>query len=439
MRDPFSTMRILWITTRASHDGPGRALSTLLSNWPAPADAIGVFALCGIEGAFRRAVPSAIETRALDIRGIGDVRALLRLRRWCRDWRPDIIHTQLSRADWIGRTIGRAIGVPVVTTIQNVHSRMYAAEYAPVVAGGGRALDRLTAPMASRIIAVSEGVRADLGRAGVSAGRLRVIPNGIDLTTGRASDPRDAVRRRWNVGPEEIVVASVALLKAQKGMTTLVDAAADVIRRNPRVSFVHMGDGPERDRIARAIGGHGLEQRFRLLGQVVDPVAELSGADMFVMPSLWEGLPLALLEALASGLPAIGTRVEGIEDVIEDGVSGVLVPPADPAALGRAILELAGDAGRRERLAVAARQRAAAFAGADRRCRVSTPLCRDTRPHCMSVVALFSAPDECGNALSVLSSQFASAPSPLRRSSARIPLNRPRAGARTIHRAAVRP
>src|SRR5262249_48211559 len=96
---------------------------------------------------------------------------------------------------------------------------------------------------------------------------------------------------------------------------------------------------------------------FRLLGQVADSASQLHGLDAFVLPSLWEGLPLALLEAMAAGLPSIGTRVSGIEDVIEDGRSGWLVPPADPDALARALLEPANlpDGGRTIGAAGAAR------------------------------------------------------------------------------------
>jgi glycosyltransferase involved in cell wall biosynthesis len=298
------------------------------------------------------------------MRGFGDVPTLVALRRACREWRPDVIHTQLSRADWIGRITGRSLHTPVVTTIQNVHSRMYQAEFSPVAARLGGMLDRRTAPLASRVIAVSAGVRSDLGRTGVPLERIRVIPNGIDLAHQRPQEPRAALRARWNAAPDDIVVQSVSLLKVQKGLETLVDAAAEVARLDSRVHFIHMGDGPERHHLAQRIRSHGLDARFRLLGQVRDPATQLLGADVFAMPSLWEGLPLALLEAMAAGVPAIGTRVSGIEDVIEDGRSGILVPASNPSALARAIVELGADDSRRRALGEAGRSRVAIFSAA---------------------------------------------------------------------------
>ena len=103
-----------------------------------------------------------------------------------------------------------------------------------------------------------------------------------------------------------------------------------------------MGDGPLADAARRWVDDAGLGARFHLLGRVAEPMTLLPGLDIFALPSVWEGLPIALLEAMAAGLPAVGTRVSGIEDVIENGVTGRLVPSADAAALAAAIEDLAG-------------------------------------------------------------------------------------------------
>ncbi len=188
-----------------------------------------------------------------------------------------------------------------------------------------------------------------------------MIHNGLNLDRRPSAAPRDVVRRAWNVTPDEIVVGTVALFKAQKGLSFLVEAARLAIAANPRIRFVHMGDGPLRDDVVRQIAEAGLGGRFLLLDRVPDPVKLLSGLDIFALPSIWEGLPIALLEAMSAGLPAVGTAVSGIEEVIEHNRSGLLVPPADAQALADAILSLASDPVARRRLAAGAVSRVAHF------------------------------------------------------------------------------
>ena len=295
------------------------------------------------------------------MRGGWDAAAVLRLIRFCRSWRPDVVHTQLSRADWIGRPLGQALGVPVISTIHNVHSRMYDAEFALLAARFGRACDRWSAKFVTRFVAVSSGVRRDLEADGVPADRIVLIHNALNMDRRPHAQPRDVVRRSWNAAPDDVVVGTVALFKAQKGLSFLVEAARQASAVNPRLRFVHMGDGPLRDEIARQIETSGLVDRFRLLNRVPDPTTLLSGLDVFALPSLWEGLPIALLEAMGAGLPAVGTAVSGIEEVIEHDRSGLLVPPADASALADAILRLASDRTLRCRLAKGASDRVARF------------------------------------------------------------------------------
>ena len=357
---PRARLRVLWLTTSVDTDGPGRALLAILNRWRED-DAVTVCALRGVSAAFRSECRPGVDAHALGMRGGWDLAAVARLIQFCRRWRPDVVHTQLSRADWIGRPLARAIGVPVISTIHNVHSRMYGAEFTPLVARLGLACDRLSAKFATRFVAVSSGVRRDLEAQGVPADRIVVIHNALNLDRRPAAAPRDVVRRAWNVSPDEIVVGTVALFKAQKGLTFLVEAARVAIAANPRIRFVHMGDGPLRDDVVRQIAEARLGDRFLLLDRVPDPVKLLSGLDIFALPSIWEGLPIALLEAMSAGLPAVGTAVSGIEEVIEHNRSGLLVPPADAQALADAILSLASDPVARRRLAAGAASRVAHF------------------------------------------------------------------------------
>jgi glycosyltransferase involved in cell wall biosynthesis len=369
--DAARSLRILWVTTSASTDGPGRTLSATLSHWP-DADQVAVCALRGMTAGFRAALPQRIETHALDIHGLLDPRAVMRLRALMREWRPDIVHTQLSRADWIGRVVSRLARVPVVSTIQNVHSRMYDAEFSWLMARVGRGLDRATCHFVDRLIAVSAGVKDDLLAQRISPDRIAVIHNGFDTGRAPAAGARARARSAWGVADADVVVGTVALLKTQKGIADLIHAARHVVSVEPGVRFVQMGDGPLHDEATRLIDAAGLGDRVLLLDRVEDPVTLLPGLDVFVLPSLWEGLPIALLEAMSVGLPAVGTRVSGIEEVIADGETGTLVPPSDPAALARALLDLVHAPDRRRAWGEAARARLAQFdarviAGAYRR------------------------------------------------------------------------
>jgi glycosyltransferase involved in cell wall biosynthesis len=348
-------LRILWITTGALVDGPGRVLSAVLSHWPS-GDALAVAAVRDVAPAFRVAVPPTVQTEAFSMAHALDLGALRRLDRFVARWQPDIVHTQLSRGDWYGRTIARRRGIPVVSTIQNVHSRMYQAEFSRPLAFVGRALDRVSAPAVARFVAVSRGVAADLERAGVERARIAVIPNTFDPARTVDLSERSSIRQAWGVSPTDVVVGTVALAKPQKNLRLLVDAAAIAAARDVTLRFVHVGDGPLEGELRRWVAEAGLGERMRLAGRVVEPMAVLPAFDIFAMTSDWEGLPVALLEAMAAGVCAVGTRVSGIEDVIEDGVTGRLVPPRDAASLADAILALAGSPETRTRLATAARE-----------------------------------------------------------------------------------
>jgi len=348
-----ATHRWLWLTTIADLDGPGRALAALLSRW-APGDEHAVCSLRRATPGFRDAVPST--TLIADAEGRHPVSTALRLLRFCRVWQPDVIHTQLSRADWLGRVVGQALGIPVVSTVHNLHGRMYAAEFSALLAGLGMALDRWTVPLAERLVAVSTGVRDDLAERHPHA-RVEIIRNGLDLRRVARGLAREDIRRSWGIPSAALVVGTVSGLKHQKGLSYLIDAARRVCAAVPDGWFVHMGSGPLAADLARHIARAGVSHRMRLLGHVDDPMCWLPGLDLFAMPSLWEGLPISLMEAMAAGLPSVGSRVTGVDELIDES-TGVLVPPADPVALADAIIGLLQDRERRRALGRCARARA---------------------------------------------------------------------------------
>jgi glycosyltransferase involved in cell wall biosynthesis len=181
----------------------------------------------------------------------------------------------------------------------------------------------------------------------VSADKIVVIPNAAKTDANASPVPRSVLAREDGTP----VVLTVARLDGQKGIHHLLDAVSAV----PNASFAIAGDGPNRAALEAYAASVGVSDRVRFLGHRQDVPSLLAAADLFVLPSLYEGLPLSVLEAMASGVPVIATGIGGTDEVVRDGETGTLVPPADPAALAAAIVRTLGDRERASRLALAAR------------------------------------------------------------------------------------
>jgi glycosyltransferase involved in cell wall biosynthesis len=207
-------------------------------------------------------------------------------------------------------------------------------------------------------VAVSAAVADSISqRFGVRRARIVTIPNGIDVDRYPADVDRDALRASLGMGTTDTVVISVAKLYRQKGHLVLVEAMRRVMAGRGHVHLVLAGDGPERSAVEQAVQASGHAERIHLLGERGDVGALLGASDVFVLASLWEGLPMALLEAMASGLPVVATTVAGSSQVVEDRRSGLLVPPGDAGALAAAIGEICDDQELAERLRVGGRER----------------------------------------------------------------------------------
>jgi glycosyltransferase involved in cell wall biosynthesis len=295
----------------------------------------------------------------LGMRGFWDIRAVHRLARLVRQRRIEILHTNLSRADWVGRLAGCIARTPVVvSSIRNLHLEMYRAEYGRVVAALASRLDRWTGRWVDAFIALSEDVSARLASEGYPRERIVLIPNSVDLEglQDMREDP-ERKQRLLNLPENAIVVGTVAVFKEQKGYPYLIEAAARIRRTRPDVHFLVVGSGPKASEIHRQIIERGLECAFVCVGQQVDVLPYLAAMDVFVLPSLWEGMPRALMEAMAAGIPAVGTNVSGIRDLIEDGVTGFLVPAGDASSLAEAIMSMLADPVRARGFGEAARRR----------------------------------------------------------------------------------
>ena len=190
-------------------------------------------------------------------------------------------------------------------------------------------------------------------------GRTHVIVNGIDVRRiALAATPRPAARKALGLEPDALVVGTVARFDPVKALDVLLRGFAVLAAIQPTARLVLIGDGPEARRLRALARSLGIDAQVRFAGVVADASRLLPALDLYASASRREGLPLALLEAMACGLPVAATRVSGHVDVVEDGVTGVLVPPDDPAALGRAMDALVVNPARREVMGQAGRRRA---------------------------------------------------------------------------------
>ena len=209
--------------------------------------------------------------------------------------------------------------------------------------------------MASTLIAVSEQTRHLAIDEGVRSDRIIVIPNGV-TPLDTSSINRTESRGALGLGKEDLFLLSIGRLTYQKGHEYLVQAMPQVIKRFPNVKAGICGEGPLRPQLESQIRTLGLSDHVKLLGPRVNVSPILASADIFVLPSRWEGLSRALMEAMAAGLPVIATRVDGNKDLILDGVHGLLVAPEDPKSLEASLLQLLEHPQMMKKMGAAARE-----------------------------------------------------------------------------------
>ena len=203
-----------------------------------------------------------------------------------------------------------------------------------------------------RVLCVSDGARQSFAAEGVPADKLCAVPNGIP-DPGPA--PADGVRAELGLGPDDALVLTVGRFTPQKAYDVWLDAVGPVLDAAPHARLVWVGDGPLWTEIRDEVERRGLGDRVRLVGRRGDVPRLMAAADLFVLPSRFEGLPLVVLEALAAGLPVVATRVVGSEEAVRDGETGRLVPPEDAASLADAVAGALADDDGRARWAGAAR------------------------------------------------------------------------------------
>jgi glycosyltransferase involved in cell wall biosynthesis len=212
--------------------------------------------------------------------------------------------------------------------------------------------------MCRRIVVVADNMRQDAADwLGLPLSRVEAIPNGVNTAKFQRRKNIDPVKLKGDlIGGNFPLVVSIARLFPQKGHGDLITAAGIVTSALPGVRFAFVGDGPSRPELVSAIEARGLNGTVLLLGTRNDIPDILAAADVFALSSLQEGLPVAVLEAAAAGCPVVATSVGGVPEIIEDGTTGLLVPPGDPQAMADAILAMLTEPQRARQLATAAKK-----------------------------------------------------------------------------------
>jgi glycosyltransferase involved in cell wall biosynthesis len=294
---------------------------------------------------YDRAKRTGVRAELIHCQGRIDWRAVRDIRRLVRENNIDVIHTHGYKADLYGYTAARREGKPVVATCHNW------------LAGGAMLatynfLDRIALRRFDAVGAVSQTIAEKLLSLGLRRERITVIPNGIDV---HAFDVARSPGTPAAEARKEQVIGVIARLDLQKGFVYLLNAVATLRNSFPALRLLIVGEGPDRARIEQLVSGQNLGALVTFAGQQSDMPGVYASIDIFVLPSLNEGLPMTLLEAMAASKPIIATRVGAVATVITHGETGLLVEPADEAGLTNALSQLLADPELRRRLAEKAR------------------------------------------------------------------------------------
>jgi glycosyltransferase involved in cell wall biosynthesis len=327
-------MRVMFLSTSMGMGGADKQLLSAAQLMHAQGHDVCIVSLTELGPMGLEARSQGIRTESLDMRrGVPDPRGLIRLIRLVRTWKPDVLHSHMVHANLMARAVRLFARVPVmVSTIHNIYEGgpLWMAAY------------RISNGLVDHMTIISEAA-ADrfVNERIVPRELLTCVPNGVDTERFRqvAPETREALRASIGVN-DRFVWLAVGRFEVAKDYPNMLHAFAQVSQRDSNAVLLLVGHGSlqqETESLAQSLG---LGDRIRFLGVRSDVPEVMAAADGYVMSSAWEGMPIALLEAAAAGLPIVATRVGGNHEVVRDGESGFLVPPRDSEALGQAMLRL---------------------------------------------------------------------------------------------------
>lgn len=299
-----------------------------------------------------------LPTLAPEVRPVSDLRALVALIRIIRRFRPAIVHTHTAKAGFLGRLAARVAVRPRPVVVHTYHGHVLSRYFGPALTAVYRGLERLCARFSDALVGVSQSTVDELVGFGVAPReKFRVIPLGLELEPFAALPPAPA--------GAELQATVAGRLVPIKRVELALKAVALARGEGAALRLVVAGDGELRAELEERAGALGIGGAVDFTGFVDDMPALIAATDIALLTSDNEGTPVALIEAAAGARPAVATAVGGVTEVVDD-TTGRVCPPGDAAALAAALVELAGDAALRQRLGIAARERAMARYSADR-------------------------------------------------------------------------
>lgn len=291
---------------------------------------------------------------------LNDIKAFISIFRFLRRSKPDIVHTHTSKAGILGRLAAWMARVPII--IHTPHGHVFYGHFGRSLSRIFLQMERLLGKITHHHIALTpEECNDYLSLRVAQPNNTSVIHSGVDLQRfSKGAKQRTEKRKELGFSPHSLVVGYVGWLIPIKGVTYLVNAMAKIVEQHPKSLLVLVGKGDDKGeeeiKLKEQVERAGLADKVRFLGWRPD-VDEIMGCfDIFVLPSLNEGMGRVLVEAMAAGLPIVASRVGGIPDLVKHGENGLLVPPADTSALEKAISALLQDGARRKRMGKAGKK-----------------------------------------------------------------------------------
>jgi len=297
-------------------------------------------------------LPGDVAVVPLRLHRLRDLGPAFHLARLLRERRVDIFHSHMFYSSLFASPVAWLCGVPVIVETPHVREHWRRGLKSSYV------VDRLAGRFVDRFIAVSRAnARYLVGEKALPAHKVVVIENGSDLgRSSRRREPAPGLKRSLGFRPQDPVLLVLGRLEPQKGHRVLLQALPLVRREFPGVRLVCVGEGGERPALEAQAASLQLTDAVRFAGYRSDVEDWLALADVMVLPSFYEGLPLAAIEALAARRPVVATAVDGTPEVVVDGQTGLTVPPGDPVALAAAIARLLRQPEWARRLALAGRR-----------------------------------------------------------------------------------
>lgn len=335
-------VRILFLLNAYEDDGPGRLIHSVVGK---------LIHYEGVEcwtAALRRSGPMKekfdsllVPTKVIKMRYIYQLNEFKSLVEFIKSNKFDIVHTNLVRADIIGRQAAKKAGVPViVTTEHGIHTWQVRGKLVEYIV---KYLYKRTAEFTDCIIAVSDYVKERLIEAGIPPEKIVRIYNGIDIQEFApvSEEERREFRRYLSEDESYHIVGGVGNLVSLKGHSYFIRAIPQILEKHPKTLFVIVGEGPLHKHLVAEVNRLGLSGKVRFLGRLSTLTARvISSMDVLVQPSLTESFGLVVAEALGCGVPVVGTQVGGVPEIVVDGQHGFLVEPMNPDAIADKVIWL---------------------------------------------------------------------------------------------------